>query len=234
MNAERWVWLEVAVSPVTKRSKANPSINRHYIPEKILDYTPSYKAQLKEKLASIEGDDEPVIRDDDPRDPQVVTKAIRFLVSGYLTPLDASSDDCEKTLDSLMELWYYGWRSSNMHLYLAAVSHIEESKAITPKAFLAFARRFYDKYAEDYGDRIHTTSMGRMIRRKLAFFLPRLQESMTIDEISSEGGVLGKQLMVALLEDRNKKDSTSGFKTKTEVKEDGASGSKTKTEVEGE
>ena len=44
--------------------------------------------------------------------------------------------------------------------------------------------------------------MGRMIKRKLAYFLPLLQESMTVDEISSEVGVLGKQLIAVLLEDR--------------------------------
>lgn len=201
MKTERWIWLEVAVLPANKKPRVNPSINRHYVPEKILDYIPSYKTQLEEKLVPIKGDDEPTIRDEEPRDPQVVTRAIRFLVSGYITPLDASSDECEKTLDKLVELWYFATELSIKSLHFALISHIGNSKELTLNIFMAFARRFYGKFTDIFVA-VHDTGMGRMIKRKLAYFLPLLQESMTVDEISSEVGVLGKQLIAVLLEDR--------------------------------
>jgi len=219
MKTERWVWLEVAVLPPNKRPRVNPSINRHYVPEAIVYHIPSYRAQLEEKLVSINShrDDEPVIRDDQPRDPQIVTKAIRFLVSGHLTPLDASTGDCEKALDNLVELWYFSSILTIVNLSQALISHIENSTAVTLEIFLAFARRFYARFTDVYKT-VERTSLGQMIKRKLAYFLPLLQESMTVDEISSEVGVLGKQLIAVLLEDRATKYEKSDSKVKIEVK----------------
>jgi hypothetical protein len=220
MKTERWVWLEVAALPPKKRPRVNPSINRHYVPEAIIYHIPSYRAQLAEKLVSInshDDDDEPVIRDDQPRDPQIVTKAIRFLVSGHLTPLDASTNDCEKTLDTLVELWYFSSTLTIVSLSQALISHIENSTAVTLEIFLAFARRFYARFTDVYKT-VERTSLGQMIKRKLAYFLPLLQESMTVDEISSEVGVLGKQLIAVLLEDRATKYEKSDPKAKIDVK----------------
>ena len=143
MNIQRWVWLEVAVLPANKKPRGNPTFNRHYIPEDIVNCIPSYKAKLQLKLAYIKDDDEPVIRDNEPHDPQVVSKAIRFLASGYLTPLNASTGDWDKTLDSLVELWAFGNSLSIRRVYTEIVHHIEHCTALDLKVFLAFARRFY-------------------------------------------------------------------------------------------
>ena len=222
MNIQRWVWLEVAVLPANKKPKANPVFNRHYIPEDIASCIPNYKAQLQ-KVTSTKSDDEPVIRDDRACDPQVVTKAIRFLASGYLTPLDASSGDCKITLDNLVELWHFGVNRSIKGLCTAVIAHIELSTALTLGVFLAFARRFYDNFGNVYV-KVQDTGLGRMIKRRLAYFLPRLQESMTVDEISSEAGILGKQLITVLLEDRIEKHEAPVTKAKIEVKVDWVDG----------
>jgi hypothetical protein len=41
-----------------------------------------------------------------------------------------------------------------------------------------------------------------LIKIKLAEFLPRLQQTMAVKDISAEGGALGTQLIEVLLEDR--------------------------------
>jgi len=213
VNIKRWVWLEVAVLPASKKPRVNPAINRHYIPHEIIDHIPSYKSQLKAELASLQGDDEPVLRDNTPRDPQTVSKAIRFLTSGHLTPLDASVGDCQRTLDSLVDLYDFADDLSIESLRYQTAFHIFKFLRVTNLAiFLAFARRYYN----GSGDDLQHTSIGFAIKMCLNGFLPRLQQIMTNDQISSEGGILGKQLMVVLLEGRDKKVSTSGSGTEVQ------------------
>jgi hypothetical protein len=90
MNIKRWVWLEIAVLPANKEPEMNPAFNRYYIPEAVIDSIPDYQIQLFDELAAIEaeGGEEPVVCDNCPRDLKIVTKAIRFLTSGHLTPPD--------------------------------------------------------------------------------------------------------------------------------------------------
>ncbi|KAM0695284.1 hypothetical protein Q7P36_005642 [Cladosporium allicinum] len=104
MNIQRWVWLEVTVPHTTKRPPNVPDFNRHYIPEEIICHIPSYQNELNEERALIVGDAEPIIRDGVPRDPQIVCKAIRFLASGYLTPLSEVDTEAIATWDGLARL----------------------------------------------------------------------------------------------------------------------------------
>lgn len=196
MSKQRWVWLEV-----TLLGAIDKAVHRYYIPERIVSHIPFYDNQIKEKLESNESDDEPIIRDTTPRNLKKLSKAIRFLTSGHLTPLNTSTADWDKALDSLVSLWSFGLMLSITGLCAAVISHIEHSKALSPRVFFTFARRFYAKSPDN--SNIKASSIGCMIKRKLTYFMPYLEESMTIDELSSEGGILGKQLIEVLLEDRD-------------------------------
>jgi hypothetical protein len=211
VNIKRWVWLEIAVPPTNGRqNRENPpaATKHYYVPEEIIDHIPSYKSQLQ--CAYYRNvDDERIIQDRTPRDQQAVANAIRFLTSGYLVPLNASSSAaCEKALQSLVQLYNFSVALKIVKLETAVLSHIDavNFEAMAVNAFLGFARSYYN------GDGVDTqnSGLGRLIKTKLSLLLPRLQQSMTADKISSEEGVLGKQLIAVLFEDRAQHHVTLG------------------------
>jgi hypothetical protein len=200
MNMQRWVWLEVAVPHTTKRPPAIPDFNRHYIPEEIIRHIPSYQAQLNEKLALIEGDAEPIIRDIVARNTQLVCQTIRFLASGYLTPLNEAEKENKATWGGLISLYVFSRQLSIKTLKDAMLTQFcELIDSLNPAVFLAFARHYYAGW--NY-DKSQNTRLGCLIKIKLAEFLPRLQQTMAVKDISAEGGALGTQLIEVLLEDR--------------------------------
>jgi hypothetical protein len=154
---------------------------------------------LDEKLALTEGDAEPIIRDGIAYDPQVFCKTIRFLASGYLTPLEEQDRESSKTWDSLVELYNFGRALSIESLQVTMLAQFcYLINAFDPAVFLALARRYYDRNH----DSTRNTSLRHLIKIKLAGVLPRLQQTMTIKDISSQSGILGMQLIEVLLEDR--------------------------------
>ena len=206
MNLQRWVWLEVAEPqpqaqydyhyrppPVVK------TFNRHYVPEGIIAQIPTYQTQLKEKLTLIEGDAEPTLRDDVARSPELVCKTIRFLASGYLTPVDEGQKESKEIWDSLVELYNFSRALSIDTLELAILKQFTSLiEALSPAVFLDFARRYYGRN----GRSPHDTTLAQLIKIKLAWFLPLLQHTMAVKDISSQDGTLGMQLIEVLLEDR--------------------------------
>ena len=213
MDIQRWVWLEV-------RPLTCATFNRHYIPEEIIAHIPSYQAQLNEKLVLIEGDAEPIIRDNVARDPGLICQTIRFLVSGHL-PLNDADQQSQATWDSLVKLYNFSKMLSIGTLQTAMLRkfwHLID--ALEPAVFLAFARRYYN----NTGYRTQDTgrSLTGVIKAKLAEFLPRLQQTMTVKDISSQTGMLGMQLIEVLLEDRAEEEVPpgSGARVKAEIEDD--------------
>lgn len=202
MNLQRWVWLEVTVSKTPSPNKytanANPSTSRYYIPQDIIRYIPSYKSQLEEQLACPKGDEEPVICDKTAREAQVVAKAVRFLSSGYLYPLEASSSTINDSLNDLVKLYNFSNSLSIKRLEVGILDHIKNFRGLSLAIFLIFARSYYDAHGKEAQD----TSLGHLIKQKLAEFLPRMVELKTVDEIKREGGILGQQLIEVLLDER--------------------------------
>lgn len=192
MNMQRWVWLKVTVTV------GSTSARYYYVPEAIIRYIPSYKGQLDEQLASIKGDNEPVTTDQTARDPKTVGKAIRFLTSGYLYPLDATSSTCKDSLDDLVKLYKFSTALSIKRLETAILHHIDIFEELTLAIFLAFARSYYDANGAEAQD----TSLGDLIKKKLAEFLQRMVDLKTVDEIKNEDGILGRQLIEVSLEER--------------------------------
>jgi hypothetical protein len=138
------------------------------------------------------------VRDEVPRNPQVVCKTIRFLASGYLTPLEEVDREGKGTWDDLVELYNFSKALSIKTLEVAMLSEFSKLlDSLDPAVFLAFARRYYKR-----NDKDQNKSLERLIKVKLADFLPRLQQTMSVKAISTEGGVLGRQLIEVLLEDR--------------------------------
>lgn len=120
MSLQRWVWLKIAVTV-----NSSTGVRQYYVPEAVVRYIPSYKSQLDEQLASIKGDNEPVIVDQTSRDPNVVGKAIHFLASGYLYPLNAASSSCKDSLDDLVTLYKFSTALSIKRLETAILHHID-------------------------------------------------------------------------------------------------------------
>jgi hypothetical protein len=90
--------------------------------------------------------------------------------------------------------------------------------SLNPAVFLAFASRYYKEtgcYPQG------TSTLGCLIKVKLAEFLPRLQQTMTIKDISSQGGILGTQLIEVLLEDRVKSQAAPGSGARVKVENQG-------------
>jgi hypothetical protein len=199
MNIQRWVWLEVCGSKATHNAPLS-ALHRYYVPEEIIAHIPTYLHQLNDKLAHIEGDAEPIIRDALARDPQLVCQTIRVLASGYLTPLNEADKESKGTWDGLISLFNFSTALSIKILKVAVLTQLcKLIDTLNPAVFLAFARHYYDDCS--YGSR-QNTDLGCLIKVKLAEFLPRLQQTMTIKDISAEGGILGTQLIEVLLEDR--------------------------------
>ena len=197
IDYSRCAWLEI-----TEASK--PTYNytartvRLYVPQGVLRYVPSYEGQLNQQKATLKGDTQPTIRDPTPRNPEVVSKAIRFLVSGYLFPLDASSNTCKDTLEDLIKLYQFSTTLSIKRLEMAVFNHIDTFDGLTLAVFLAFARSYYSTN----GAQAQNTSLGELIKKKLAAFLQCMVDLKSVDEIKNEDGVLGRQLIEVLLEER--------------------------------
>jgi len=218
MYSKRWVWLEISVNLPGLTAGSWKSF---YVPEAILDHVPIYKAQLLRKAAPINSWDEHTIRDTTVSYPaEPVTAAIRFLVSGFLAPLDTSSTlTCEKTLGSLVELYKLSIKLSIKCLEVALLDHIDalNFEALPHQKFLGFARSYY---ASGGVDAQHTT-LGHLIKKKLSSLLPYLQKSMTIEEMSSESGILGKQLIAVLLERMAKIQAAPGSDARVKIENQG-------------
>lgn len=197
IDVEHWVWLNIT-APAQSNSSAI-SVREYYVPETVVRYIPSYKIQLVGQLASIKGDDEPVIVDQTARDPKLVGKALRFLASGYLSPLDAaSSPACKHSLGELVALYKFSTGMSIKRLETAILHHIDTFEDLSLAFFLAFARSYYSAH----GDEAKDTSLGDLIKKKLGEFLPLMIELGAVDEIKNEGGILGRQLIEVLLDER--------------------------------
>lgn len=186
------------------KTKPGHTSKCYYVPEAIIDQIPSYKDQLLKKATAANAWEEHTIRDASglARPLETVTAVIRFLVSGFLAPLDTSSPTCGKTLDGLVELYKLSIMMSIKCLEVAVLDDINalQFNALPHHVFLVFARSYY---ALGGVDAQHTT-LGHLIKKKLFSLLPHLQKSMTIEDMSTETGILGKQLIAVLLEDRFK------------------------------
>jgi hypothetical protein len=183
-----------------RQNRGDPSttIKHYYVPEEIIDHIPSYKSQSQLLYDNV--GDERVIQDRTPRDQQAVTSAIRFLTGGYLTPVNLSPSLCEKSLQGLVQLYNFSVALKIVKLEAAVVNHIDllNFEAMAVNVFLGFARTYYNGGGAD----TQHSSLGCFIKKKLVLLLPRLQQFMTAEKISSEEGVLGKQLIAVLFEDR--------------------------------
>jgi len=197
IDYSRCAWLEITEA-------YNPQINRAartvrlYVPQSILHYIPTYKSQSDQQKATLKGDTQPTIRDPTPRDPKVVSKAIRCLVSGYLYLLDASSNTYKNTLEDFIQLYQFSAALSIKRLEAEVLNRIDTFEGLTLAIFLAFARGYYSAN----GAEAQNTSLGDLIRKKLAEFLQRMVDLKTVDEIKNEDRVLGRQLIEVLLEER--------------------------------
>jgi hypothetical protein len=179
-----------------------PSTTRHFVvPMKVIREIPSFQLQLDEQLANPEDPYEPpTIHDDVCREEGIVRKALRFLEHRDIDPLSMipSATSCLSTLHDLVQLYNFSLELSIKRLETGIVEHINEFEQLSLDVFLQFARRYYEKE----GDEARGTSLGALIKKKLARFLQQWIDVKGMVEVSNEGGVLGKQLSEVLLLER--------------------------------
>ena len=197
IDYSRCAWLEIT-EPDNYQTGLSGRTVRLYVPQDVFQDIPKYKSQLSQQKATLKGDTQPTIRDPTPCDPEVVSKTIRFLVSGYLYPLDAKSSTCKNTLEDFINLYQFSTALSIKSLETAVLNHIDTFEGFTLAIFLAFARSYYRMN----GVGAQNTSLGKPIKKKLAAFLQCMVDLKTIDEIKNEDGVLGRQLIEVLPEER--------------------------------
>jgi hypothetical protein len=161
-----------------KPGNSGTSTRQYYVPEDVVRQIYNYKNRLEVELTGTKHDDEPVVRDHAVHDPKVFGKALRFLASSYLCPLDATSGSCKDTLGDLVKLYKLSIALSIKRLEKAILLHIDAFEELTLDVFLAFACGYYKAYGAEAQD----TSLG--------------------DLIKNEDGILGRQLIEVLLEER--------------------------------
>lgn len=121
---------------------------------------------------------------------------MRYLTNGYLCQLDASSDARQVGLLDLVGLYNFGTMLCIEKLETGIRDHIDSFRELTIPLFLAFALQYYEKGEEE----LLQTSLGRLIKKKLAGFLPQMIKHETVNEIKVKRGLLGQQLFEVLLE----------------------------------
>jgi hypothetical protein len=204
IDLQHWVWLEFKVLDTAKPSDLAPKNRGICVPANALRHIPIYKCQLDEQLETMKGDEEQAIYDQTARDPRLIAKTVRFLSSGYLYPLHASSSTCEEdNLENLVDLYKFSTALSIKRMEVAILHHIDTFEDFQLAVFLAFARSYYDAN----GAESQYTSLGQLIKKKLAEFLQPWVNTKTVDEITNEGGILGRQLIEVLLEERSSRDA---------------------------
>jgi hypothetical protein len=91
---------------VHNRNKPGHTKKSYYVPQRVITSIPLYREKLILQLLSMDDeDDEPVIVDEVKRDQKSLGKALRFLATGYLAPLDASSTTTFNTIDKFTVLY---------------------------------------------------------------------------------------------------------------------------------
>jgi hypothetical protein len=199
IDLQHWVWLEIKVLDTAKPSDLAPESRGIYVPADAVRHIPIYKCQLDGQLETLKGDEEPAIYDQTARDPRLIAKTVRFLSSGYLYLLSASSSTCMDNLDNLVDLYKFSTALSIKRLEVAILHHIDTFEDFPLAVFLQFARSYYDAN----GAESQYTSLGELTKKKLAAFLQPWVNTKTVDEITNEGGILGRQLIEELLEERS-------------------------------
>jgi hypothetical protein len=188
---------------VHNRNKPGHTKKPYYVPQRVITSIPLYSEKLILQLLSIDDeDDEPVIVDEVKRDQKSLGKALRFLATGHLAPLDASSTTTFNTIDKFTVLYDLSINLDIEDLEQAVLGRIDnmDYDAVPLDVFMEFACSYYDDRSEESC----LTPLGRLIKRKLSYLLPRLEQTITVDQLSREGGMLGMQLIAVLLEDRAK------------------------------
>jgi hypothetical protein len=190
------------VLDTAKESDLAPKTRGICVPANAVRHIPIYKCQLDEQLQTMKGDQEPTIYDQTARDPRLIVKTVRYLSSGYLYPLHVSSSTCMGNLNDMVDLYNFSTALSIKRLEMAILHHIDTFEDLQVAGFLAFARSYYDAN----GAESQYTSLGELIEKKLAAFLQPWVDTKTVDEITNEGGILGRQLIEVLLEERSSRE----------------------------
>lgn len=183
------MWLSVGTLKTRKRDS-------YYVPESVIRCIPSYNKQLDEKLAAGQDIHDISISDAKYYPRAIVTETIRYLTTGYLCPLG----DPVKTLGHLFQLvnlYEFSVLLSIERLELGVLAHIDGFHDISVDLLWRSARFYYDVNGNEGYDE---TSLGRLIKKKLAELLPQMIERKIVDEIKIKGGLLAQQLMEVLLE----------------------------------
>lgn len=173
-----------------------------FIPEYIVKQIPRYNEELDEEMQDVEDEGQTFEIADSIARPQVaLVRAIEYVGGALLSPIDASIPNVQQTLAELLAVYDVSIGLEIKTLEEKILNHIESCPEMPTETFLTFARTVYA--GDENGDLAgHATdsSIGKLIKRKLAVLLPQLLQDGTVRSIKAEGGILSNELLEVMID----------------------------------
>lgn len=175
-----------------------------FIPEHIIQKIPKYEFELDEQMENVEDKGQTFEIADHATHHQVpFVRAIEYVSGACLPSISASesNDKVQRTLTELLGVYAVSVALEIKMLEDSILAHIESCPDLSTESFLAFARIVYADDV-DKGLAAHATdsSIGKLIKRKLAVLLPRLLHDGTVRTIRAEGGTLSNELLEVIID----------------------------------
>ncbi|KAM0720577.1 hypothetical protein Q7P37_004713 [Cladosporium fusiforme] len=173
-----------------------------YLPECVVRKIPKYEIELDEVMAA-EDDEGQVFEIQDMRiHPQVAFHWAIGCISGSPLPkIDDPSANRFRELKTLLGVYAVSIELESDTLERAVLDHLDACPSIPTEMFLDFARLVYsgDEH-EDLAPQAAGSSIGRLIKRKLAIMLPQLLQNGIAQKIKAEGGPLSTELLQVMID----------------------------------
>lgn len=173
-----------------------------FIPEHIIRQIPRYDAELDEEMEDVEDEGQTFeIADPIARHQVALVRAIEYVGGALIPPIDASAGDVQRTLAELLAVYDVSIGLEIKTLEEKILNHIESCPGMSTEAFLTFARTVYaGDENSDLAGHATDSSIGKLIKRKLAVLLPQLLQDGTVRSIKAEGGTLSNELLEVMID----------------------------------
>lgn len=207
----RLVLLVANLIPITNNTRRKRNSNTSekqprevilFIPEDIVKQIPRYNEELDEEMQDVEDEGQTFEIADSIARPQVaLVRAIEYVGGALLPPIDASVPDVQRTLAELLAVYDVSIGLEIKNLEEKILKHIESCPDMPTERFLTFAKMAYaGDENSDVAEHATDSSIGKLIKRKLAVLLPQLLQDGTVRSIKAEGGILSNELLEVMVD----------------------------------
>lgn len=182
------------------------------VPVQIMKMIPNYVTKLH-KAADAQHANEPVKIYDHVRRSTEELHALADviqLLSGVTVPkISTTALHDERYFGHLIRIYDQSIKIGAKSTENAILAHIENCKDMSAEVLVSFAKTVYNDNKKFFGlPKLETSSsIGRMVRCKLLTHLPSMAQDGTVHKIASEGGTLSNELLRAMIEHTEEKQS---------------------------